>query len=103
MAVNSNLKIEPRPSVEDDVAELSALLPITLHDLKSAVPAPMPMREAMRPPRWSNREANAPIKYLKQAPVSWFHFIAGNYDPRVQYIESSACARVARLGPVKDL
>ena len=70
MAVNSNLKIESRPSVEDDVAELSALLPITLHDLKSAVPAPMPMRDAMERASLGKRHASALLAVAAAEPIS---------------------------------
>src|SRR3982074_3102018 len=70
MAVKSDLKIEPGPSVEDDVAELSALLPITLHDLKSAVPAPMPMRDAMERASLGKRHASALLAVAAAEPIS---------------------------------
>jgi DNA-binding MarR family transcriptional regulator len=69
MAVKSKTRAEPQPSVEDDLIELTALLPITLHDLKSAVPAPMPMRDAMERSGLGKRHASALLAVAAAEPV----------------------------------
>jgi DNA-binding MarR family transcriptional regulator len=69
MAVKSNPKTEVRPSVEDDFAELTSLLPITLHDLKSSVPAPMPMRDAMERASLGKRHATALLAVAAVEPI----------------------------------
>ncbi len=58
------------PSVEDDLAELTSLLPITLHDLKSAVPAPMPMRDAMERAGLGKRHGTALLAVAAVEPIS---------------------------------
>jgi DNA-binding MarR family transcriptional regulator len=69
MAVKSNLKQQPAQSVEDDVAELISLVPVTLHDLKSAVPAPMPMRDAMEASSLGKRHATALLAVAAAEPI----------------------------------
>ncbi len=69
MAVRSTPKSEPGPSVEDDLAELTSLLPVTLHDLKSAVPAPMPMRDAMERASLGKRHASALLAVAAVEPI----------------------------------
>jgi DNA-binding MarR family transcriptional regulator len=69
MPVKSNPKIELRPTVEDDLAELTALLPVTLHELKSAVPAPMPMRDAMERASLGKRHASALLAVAAAEPI----------------------------------
>ena len=70
MTVKSNPKTELRPSVADDLAELTALLPMTLHDLRSAVPAPMPMRDAMERAALGKRHATALLAVAAAEPIS---------------------------------
>src|ERR1700736_318965 len=70
MAVKSNLKTEHGPSVEEDLAELTALIPVTLHDLRSAVPAPMPMRDAMERASLGKRHASALLAVAAAEPIS---------------------------------
>ncbi len=69
MSVKSNPKTELRPSVEDDLAELTSLLPVTLHELKSAVPAPMPMRDAMERASLGKRHASALLAVAAVEPI----------------------------------
>jgi DNA-binding MarR family transcriptional regulator len=69
MTVKSNPKTQPRPSVEDDIAELTSLMPITLHDLRSSVPAPMPMRDAMERTSLGKRHATALLAVAAVEPV----------------------------------
>jgi len=69
VAVESELKPAVQPAVEDDLAELSALLPVTLHYLKSAVPAPMPMRDAMEGASLGKRHATALLAVASVEPV----------------------------------
>ena len=69
MAVKSYPESALRPSVEDDLAELTSLLPVTLHELKSAVPAPMPMRDAMERASLGKRHANALLAVAAVEPV----------------------------------
>src|SRR5437588_2695243 len=70
MAVKSDLKTERGPSVEDELAELTSLFPVTLHDLKSAVPAPMPMRDAMERASLGKRHASALLAVAAVEPIS---------------------------------
>jgi DNA-binding MarR family transcriptional regulator len=69
MAVKSSPKIQPGPSVEEDLAELTSLVPVTLHDLKSAVPAPMPMRDAMERSSLGKRHASALLAVAATEPI----------------------------------
>jgi len=69
MAVKTNLKTERGPSVADDLAELTSLLPVTLHDLKNAVPAPMPMRQAMERAPLGRRHAPALLAVAAAEPI----------------------------------
>ena len=69
MAVKSEPKTEARPGVEDDLVELTALMPVTLHDLKEAVPAPMPMREAMERASLGKRHASALLAVAAAEPI----------------------------------
>ncbi len=57
------------PSVEEALIELTALMPVTLHDLKSAVPAPMPMRDAMEHSGLGNRHASALLAIAAAEPI----------------------------------
>jgi len=69
MPVKSNPKTELRPSVEDDLVELTALLPVTLHELKNSVPAPMPMRDAMERASLGKRHANVLLAVAAAEPI----------------------------------
>jgi len=69
MPVKSKLRTELRSTVEDDLAELTSLIPGTLHDLKSAVPAPMPMRDAMERALLGKRHATALLAVAAVEPV----------------------------------
>jgi DNA-binding MarR family transcriptional regulator len=69
MAVKINPKIESPPSVRDDLTELTALVPVTLHDLKSSVPAPMPMRDAMERSSLGKRHASALLAVAAAEPI----------------------------------
>ena len=69
MAVKSNPKTESGPSVGEDLAELTSLVPVTLHDLKSAVPAPMPMRDAMERSSLGKRHASALLSVAAAEPI----------------------------------
>jgi DNA-binding MarR family transcriptional regulator len=69
MAVKSSPRTKPRRDVEDDLAELTALFPITLHDLKNAVPAPMPMRDAMERTSLGKRHATALLAVAATEPI----------------------------------
>jgi DNA-binding MarR family transcriptional regulator len=69
MAVKSNPTTKPRQSVEDDLAELTSLIPMTLHDLKTAVPAPMPMRDAMERTSLGKRHATALLAVAAVEPI----------------------------------
>ena len=70
MAVKNSLKTELEPSVADDLVELTSLVPVTLHDLKTAVPAPMPMREAMERSSLGKRHASALLGVAAGEPIS---------------------------------
>src|ERR1700680_441114 len=70
MAVKINPQTESRPSVEEELTELAALLPVTLNDLKSAVPAPMPMRDAMERAALGKRHAPALLAVATAGPIS---------------------------------
>jgi DNA-binding MarR family transcriptional regulator len=70
MPVKTNPKINSAPSVADDLVELTALLPVTLHDLRSAVPAPMPMRDAMERASLGKRHASALLAVAAAEPIS---------------------------------
>jgi DNA-binding MarR family transcriptional regulator len=69
MAVKSDPKINSAPSVEDDLIELTSLVPVTLHDLKVAVPAPMPMRDAMERSSLGKRHASALLAVAAAEPI----------------------------------
>src|ERR1700733_3136646 len=69
MPVKSNPKTEPRPSVEDDMAELTSLIPVTLHELKNSVPAPMPMRDAMEHASLGKRHATVLLAVAAAEPI----------------------------------
>ncbi len=69
MSVTSDPETEPRPGVEDDLAELTAMLPVTLQYLKSAVPAPMPMRDAMERASLGKRHGSALLAVAAVEPV----------------------------------
>jgi DNA-binding MarR family transcriptional regulator len=70
MPVKTNPKIESASSLADDLAELTSLFPVTLHDLKGAVPAPMPMRDAMERASLGRRHANALLAVAAVEPIS---------------------------------
>jgi DNA-binding MarR family transcriptional regulator len=69
MVVKSHPKIKSAPSVQEDLAELTSLVPITLHDLKVAVPAPMPMRDAMERSSLGKRHATALLAVAAAEPI----------------------------------
>jgi DNA-binding MarR family transcriptional regulator len=70
MAVKSESNPKPAPSVADDLIELISLVPVTLHDLKDAVPAPMPMRDAMERSSLGKRHATALLAVAAAEPIS---------------------------------
>src|SRR5258708_28251072 len=69
MAVKSDTRQQPSPSVEEDVAELISLVTVTLHDLKAAVPAPMPMRDAMEASSLGKHHATALLAVAAAEPI----------------------------------
>src|SRR5271170_7868485 len=69
MSVRSDPETEPGPGVETDLAELTAMLPVTLQYLKSAVPAPMPMRDAMERASLGKRHASALLAVAAAEPI----------------------------------
>jgi DNA-binding MarR family transcriptional regulator len=69
MAVKSNPKSPRGASVEDDVAELTSLLVVTLHDLRASVPAPARMREAMERGSLGKRHASALLAVAAAEPI----------------------------------
>jgi DNA-binding MarR family transcriptional regulator len=69
MAVKSDPNIKSPPGVEDDLIELTSLVPVTLHDLKNAVPAPMPMRDAMERSSLGKRHASALLAVAAAEPI----------------------------------
>jgi DNA-binding MarR family transcriptional regulator len=70
MAVKSESNPKSAPSVADDLIELISLVPVTLHDLKDAVPAPMPMRDAMERSSLGKRHATALLAVAAAEPIS---------------------------------
>jgi len=70
MPVKTDPKIESASSLAEDLAELTSLFPVTLHDLKSAVPAPMPMRDAMERASLGKRHASALLAVAAVEPIS---------------------------------
>jgi DNA-binding MarR family transcriptional regulator len=70
MAVKSEPNPKSSPSVADDLIELTSLVPVTLHDLKNAVPAPMPMRDAMERSSLGKRHASALLAVAAAEPIS---------------------------------
>jgi len=70
MAVKGELKAKHTQGVEEDLVELTALVPVTLHDLKTAVPAPMPMRDAMERSGLGKRHATALLAVAAAEPIS---------------------------------
>jgi DNA-binding MarR family transcriptional regulator len=73
MAVKTEHRAGSSRSVEEDLTELAAVLPATLHDLKSAVPAPMPMRDAMERASLGKRHAPALLAVAAAEPISVSH------------------------------
>src|SRR5580700_309237 len=69
MPVKSNPNTELLPSVEDDIAELTSLIPVTLHELKNSVPAPMPMRDAMERASLGKRHASVLLAVAATEPI----------------------------------
>ncbi|HWX97663.1 MAG TPA: MarR family winged helix-turn-helix transcriptional regulator, partial [Solirubrobacteraceae bacterium] len=69
MAVKSKPETDSQPSVEEALTELTSLMPITLHDLKDAVPAPMPMRDAMERSSLGKRHASALLAVAATEPI----------------------------------
>ena len=70
MPVKTSPKINSAASLAEDLAELTSFFPVTLHDLKSAVPAPMPMRDAMERASLGRRHANALLAVAAVEPIS---------------------------------
>ena len=66
-------KLDPNPDQPrteiGDLTELTALLPITLHDLKSAAPAPTEMRDAMERAALGKRHATALLAVAAAEPI----------------------------------
>lgn len=69
MPVKTERETEFAPTVEDDLAELTSLFPVTLHDLKNSVPAPMPMRDAMERASLGKRHASALLAVAAVEPI----------------------------------
>ncbi|HEY4426903.1 MAG TPA: MarR family transcriptional regulator [Solirubrobacteraceae bacterium] len=69
MAVETESTNVSRQSIEDDLIELTSLVPLTLHDLKSGVPAPMPMRDAMERSALGKRHATALLAVAAAEPI----------------------------------
>jgi DNA-binding MarR family transcriptional regulator len=69
MAVKTQPKHNRATSVEEDLRELTSVLPVTLHHLKRAVPAPMPMRDAMERASLGNRHASALLSVAAVEPI----------------------------------
>ncbi|MCW3069659.1 MAG: Transcriptional regulator, MarR family [Solirubrobacterales bacterium] len=69
MAVTSDTKINSGASLQEDVTELISLLPVTLHDLRSAVPAPSPMRSALERASLGKRHASALLAVAAAEPI----------------------------------
>jgi DNA-binding MarR family transcriptional regulator len=70
MAVKSEPKRKTTASVEEQMTELTSLVPTTLHDLKNSVPAPMPMRDAMEGANLGKRHATALLAVAAAEPIS---------------------------------
>jgi DNA-binding MarR family transcriptional regulator len=70
MAVKTQPQIDPQESIEEDVTQLISVLPVTLHNLKRSVPAPMPMRDAMERASLGPRHANALLSVAASEPIS---------------------------------
>jgi DNA-binding MarR family transcriptional regulator len=70
MHVKSGARTESDTAVGQDLTELTSILPITLHDLKSAAPAPMPMRDAMESSGLGKRHASALLAVAAAEPIS---------------------------------
>jgi DNA-binding MarR family transcriptional regulator len=69
MAVKTEPIRERQRNVEEDLTELTSLLPVALHDLKSSVPAPMPMRDAMERSGLGKRHAGALLAIAAAEPI----------------------------------
>src|SRR3979490_1642190 len=69
MAVKSKPKIKSTPGIGEDLVELTSLAPVPLHDLKEAVPAPMPMRDAMERSSLGKRHASALLAVASTEPI----------------------------------
>jgi DNA-binding MarR family transcriptional regulator len=69
MAVKTTPEIAPQPSVEEDLTELTSLLAVTLHELKSAAPAPTEMRDAMERAALGKRHATALLAVAAAEPI----------------------------------
>jgi DNA-binding MarR family transcriptional regulator len=69
MAVHGDTQMQSQPSVEEDLVELTSLVPGTVHDLKDAVPAPMPMRDAMERSALGKRHATALLAVAAAEPI----------------------------------
>ncbi|HEX4187002.1 MAG TPA: MarR family transcriptional regulator [Solirubrobacteraceae bacterium] len=92
MAVKTTRKHNRPTSVEEDLTELTALVPTTLHDLKSAVPAPMPMRDAMEGAGLGKRHASALLAVAAAEPIG-----VSELAKRLGLLLSSTSALVGEL------
>ncbi len=70
MASKTTRKHAPRDHADEALAELIVLMPITLHDLRSAPPSPMPMREAIERSGLGKRHATALLSVAATEPIS---------------------------------
>jgi DNA-binding MarR family transcriptional regulator len=70
MLVNVKMKREPTYTLDANLFPFTSLFPVTLHDLKSAVPAPMPMRDAMERVSLGKRHASALLAVAAVEPIS---------------------------------
>ncbi|HEY0517585.1 MAG TPA: MarR family transcriptional regulator [Solirubrobacteraceae bacterium] len=70
MALKTSTGADSRDDVAEELTELVVLLPSTLHDLRSAPPSPMPMREAMERSGLGKRHATALLSVAATEPIS---------------------------------
>lgn len=92
MALKTTPETPLLDDVEEELARLVALLPITLHDLRSAPPSPMPMREAIERSGLGKRHATALLSVSATEPIS-----VGELAKRLGLLLSSTSTVVGEL------
>jgi DNA-binding MarR family transcriptional regulator len=92
MAVKGNLRSAPRSDTSSDLAELVSLMAFTIHHVKSAAPAPMPMRDAMERASLGKRHATALLAVAAAEPIS-----VGELAKRIGLLLSSTSTVVGEL------